>query len=111
AADRVAQEIGIGGAHVDEPLDAARAQLAGGDRADAPQHIDLELLQERLDFIWADDRETVRLFPSGCDLREKLVRRDAGRCRQPRLLADTRLQAPGDARRRRLAPLVLGDVE
>ena len=41
----------VGGADVDQPLDAARAQLARRDRADAPQRIDRQLLQERFDPI------------------------------------------------------------
>ena len=50
---------------------------------DAPERVDRQLLQERLDALRADDRQAVRLLPARGDLREELVRRDAGRRRQP----------------------------
>ena len=64
----------------------------GGHRPDAPQRVDRQLLQKRLDALGRDHRQAVRLLPARRDLREELVRRDAGRRRQSRLLADRRLQ-------------------
>ena len=65
-----------------------------------------------LDPLGRDDGQAVRLLPARGDLGEKLVRRDAGRGRQPRLLADLRSSA---AAPRRLPsgspPGVLRDVE
>ena len=88
AADDLAQAAGIDVAHVDQPFDAVRAQLSGGDRPDAPQRVDRQLLQERFDALRADDRQAVRLLPAGGDLRQKLVRRDAGRRRQAGVVAN-----------------------
>ena len=87
---------------------AARCRCARSLRAvtgpDAPQRVHRQLLQERLDALGADHRQAVGLLPAGGDLGEKLVRRDAGRRRQPRRLADACLQPFRDGRRQRLRP-------
>ena len=62
AADGSRSSSQVGGAHVDEPLDAARAQLLRGDRADAPQRVDRQLLQELLDALGRDHGQPVGLF-------------------------------------------------
>ena len=93
AADRRSQHGGIGGADVDEPLDAALAQPRRGHRADAPQRVDRQPLEELLDAFGRDDGQAVGLLPRGRDLREELVRRDAGRRRQPGRLANLALSA------------------
>ena len=48
--------------------------LRGGDRADAPQRVDRQALQEVLDALRRDDGQAVGLLPAGRDLREELVR-------------------------------------
>ena len=79
AADGGAQHRRIGGAHVDERVDAALAQPLRRDRPDAPERIDRQLLQERLDALGRDHGQAVRLLPRRRDLRQELVRRHAGR--------------------------------
>ena len=111
AANRVAKELGIGATYIDETLDTALAQLFCRDRADAPEGINRQPLQERLDALRADHRQPVRLLPARSDLREKLVRRNAGRRGQPGFGAYPRLEALRDRCAVRLAPAVLGDVE
>jgi cyclophilin family peptidyl-prolyl cis-trans isomerase len=78
AADRRAKDGRVGGPDVDETFDAAIAEPRGGDRADAPERIDGQLLQERFDTFGRDHREPVGLPPGRRDLGEELVRCDAG---------------------------------
>jgi len=111
AAHRVAEQLQIGGAHVDETLDPLRAQFFGGHRADAPERVDRELLKKRLDAIGTDDGEPVGLLPAGRDLGEELVGGDPGRRGQSDVRADPLLESPCDRRRERLTPRVLGHVE
>ena len=81
-------------------------------RADAPQRVDRQLLQERLDPLRADHRQAVGLLPAGRDLREKLVRRDAGRRGQAGVARGcAAFSRFATAVAERLAPRVLGDVE
>ena len=75
-------------------VDAALAQPRRRHRPDAPQRVDRQLLQERLDALGRDHRQAVRLAPGRRDLREELVRRDAGRRGQAGRLANPRLDAP-----------------
>ena len=83
AAHRLAQRLLVNRAYVDEPVDAPRAQPLRRHGPDAPQRLNGQTLQKRLDAIGSDDGETIGLLPSRRDLREELVRRDAGRRRQP----------------------------
>ena len=91
-------------ADVDRRAMPGGAQLAGRHGPDAPERVDGKLLEEPLHALGRDDGQAVRLLPARGDLREELVRRDAGRGRQPRLLADPRLEAPRDVRRRAARP-------
>ena len=111
AADGLAQHRRIGGAHVDEPLDAALAQPLRGHRADAPQRVDRQLLQELLDALGRDHRQAVGLLPRRRDLREELVRRDAGRRGSPVASRISALSRCATDSPERLSPRVLGDVE
>ena len=92
-------------------VDAARAQPLRGHRADAPERVHGELLQERLDPFRRHHRQAVGLLPAGRDLRQELVRRDARRRRETRRLANRGLQPLRHVDPERLAPGVLGDVE
>src|SRR2546427_12604465 len=85
--------------------------LLRGHRADAPQRLDRELLQELLDSLRGNHGKAVGLLPAGGDLGEKLVRRHARRGGEAQLAADARLDALGDVGRERLAPEILRDVE
>ena len=88
---------GSRGAHVHEPGDAVLAQPRRRHGPDAPERVHGQLLKERLDTFGRNHGEAVRLSPGGGDLREKLVRRDARRRRESRLLEDP---APSRASRR-----------
>src|SRR3989475_12578320 len=72
--------------------------LLRGHRADAPQRLDRELLQELLDSLRGNHGEAVGLLPAGGDLGEELVRRHARRGGEPELAADALLDALGDVR-------------
>ena len=77
ASDRLPQELHVGRTDVDEPIDPAIAQLLRRHRPNAPQRVDGQLLQKRLDPPRSNDRETVGFLPPGCNFGEELVRRDA----------------------------------
>ena len=111
AADRISQLFRFDRTNVHYPLDPAGAQLAGGDGSHAPQRIDRKLLQKWFDAIGMNHREAIRLLPARRDLREKFVRRHAGRRRQARLLEDALLQPPGNRGPQRLCPRILRHVE
>ena len=85
--------------------------LRGRHRADAPQRVDRQALQEALDPLGRDHGQAVRLLPARGDLRQELVGRDAGRRGQPGGLADLLLEPPRHGHAERFAPRVLGDVE
>jgi hypothetical protein len=111
AADRFAQARGIGRADVHEPRDPALAQARRRDGPHAPQRVDRQLLEERVDALGRDDREAVRLPPRRRDLGEELVGRHARRRGERRRGTDLRLQPARDLAPERLAPRVLGHVE
>ena len=100
-----------GNTNIDELRDAYGAQLLRGHRADAPERLDRQLLQEALDALGRDDGEPVGLFPAGGDLGEELVRRHAGRGGEIQLFSYFILDPARDVHRQRLAPAVLRDVE
>ncbi len=111
AADRGAEQGGIGRAHVDELVDAALAEARGRDGPDAPQRVNRQFLQEVLHAFGGNHRQAVRLAPGRGDLREKLVRRHARRRRKSRTFFNCGLDLPGDGHAQRLAPGVFRDVE
>jgi hypothetical protein len=61
AADGLAQQLRIGGADVDQRSIPARA-ASSPSPADAPQRVDRQLLQERLDRVRADHGQAVGFF-------------------------------------------------
>ena len=97
AADRFPKQRRVDAAHIDQPLDAALAQPLRGHGPDAPQRIDGQLVEKRLDPFGRDDRQAVRLLPSRRDLREELVRRHTGRRGQSSSFLDLRLEPLRDA--------------
>ena len=88
AAHGLAQRMVVERAHVDQPMNAARAQLLRRHGTNAPQRVHRQALQKRLDAIGRNDGQPVRLFPSRRNLRQKLVRRDSGGGGQPCRVAD-----------------------
>ena len=88
AADGLAQQRGIGGAHVDEPLDAASAQPRRRHRPDAPQRVHRQALKEGSTRSGAITVRPSGFFHAGCDLREKFVRCDTRGGGQSRRLSN-----------------------
>src|SRR6185295_17860972 len=111
AADCLVEFGGIERPKVDQPLHAAVPQFPGGDRAYAPERVDRQLLQERLDAIGADDGEPVWLLPTRSNLREELVRGHTCRSREAGVREDPLLETLRDAGRQRLVPGILGDIQ
>ena len=68
------------------------------------KRIDRQRLEEALDPLRRDHRQAVRLLPRGRNLREELVRRDAGRRGQAGAFLDRRLDAARRPRARASAP-------
>ena len=67
--------------------------------------------EEGFDAIGADDGQPVGLLPARRNLCQKLIRRNARRCRQAGLGPYALLQLAGDRGRERFVPLVFRDVE
>ena len=89
AADRGTEHGRIRGPHVDEPGDAVIAQPLLGHRADAPERVDRQLLQKRLDTLGRDHGQAIGLAPRRGNFREELVRRDARRRRESRVVSES----------------------
>ena len=86
-------------------------ELARGDRADAPEPLHRERVQERELAVGRHHEEPVRLGDRARDLGEELRPRHPDRDRQAHPLAHVPPQARGDLGRRADAPLHPADVE
>ena len=91
--------------------DADPVELCRGGRADAPEPLDRQRVQERELALGRDDEQSVGLGHGARDLGERIRPRDADGERQADPLADVATQAAGDLLRRAADPVEPADVE
>ena len=105
--ERVLRELGD---LADRP-DPSRPQLLGGHRADAPEPLDRQRVEEGQLAVGRHDEEAVRLRDPARHLRQELRPGDADGDGKPDPLADVPAQPHGDLRGGARQPLEAADVE
>ena len=96
---------------VADGLDAELVQAPGRGRADAPEALDGQRVEEGALVVGRDDQQAVGLRGPAGHLRERLGPRDPDRQGQPDALANAPPQGRGDLLRRSADVLEPGDVE